>query len=234
MKRLSVIILILFPLSLFPQSRDNHINVHFYPHSLSPQDSLMDGPNGKKIDISEDTFLVWVDLYPDMFFGHNTAYILISKENIRIEQGNWWPELNGKMILHNEHHEYALISPFELPLISADGYIDEKIAIHVYPHELTSRDRLIDGPQERMFKIYDNCLLIWVDFLPGAFFSHPTAYILVSRDDILVEQGNWWPILNGKKILYGQKNKAGILSPFRVSGWSECGQARLSHMLLYN
>jgi hypothetical protein len=154
-----------------------------------------------------------------MFFAHDTVYILITKENIRVERGNWWPVLNGKMILHNEHDRYALVSPFELPLISADGYIDEKIAIHVYPHELTSQDLLADGPLGRgeLVKIEDNCLLIWVDLLPGAFFAHPTAYIMILRENIRAENGNWWPELNGKIILYGQKNKTGILSPFKVS-----------------
>jgi len=151
-----------------------------------------------------------------MFFAHETAYILISKENVRIERGNWWPVLNGKMILHNEHGKYALISPFELPLISAGGFIDEKIAIHVYPHELTSQDQLADGPLEKLFNIDDNCLLIWVDFLPGAFFTHPTAYILISRELIQIENGIWWPTLNSQTILYSQQNKIGILSPFKI------------------
>ena len=217
MKKLGFILLILFPISLFSQGWDNHINVHFYPHALSAEDSLLDGPYGKKLDISEDTFLAWVDLFPNMFFAHDTVYILISQKNIRIVWGKWWPELNGKMILHNEHGKYALVSPFELPLISAEGFIDDKITIHVYPHELTSQDQLTDGPLEKLFKIEDNCHLIWVDLLPGAFFAHPTAYILISRDSIRVEEGSWWPTLNGNTILYGQKNKTGILSPFRVS-----------------
>jgi hypothetical protein len=217
MKRLSMIFIILFPLLLYSQRLDNSINVHFYPHSLSPLDNLLDGPNGKKLDISEDTFLIWIDLFPDMFFAHDTIYILISQKNIRTVWGNWWPVLNGKMILHNEHSKYALISPFELPLISADGFIDEKISIHIYPHELNYRDQLTDGPLEKLLKIEDNCVLIWVDLLPGAFFAHPTAYILISRENIRVEDGNWWPMLNGNTILYGQKNKTGILSPFKVS-----------------
>jgi len=50
------------------------------------------------------------------------------------------------------------------------------------------------------------------------FFAHPTAYILMSREHIRAEHGNWWPTLNGKRILYGQQNKIGILSPFKVSG----------------
>ena len=172
MKKFCIIIIVLFPLSLFSQGWNQHIDVHLYPHSLSPQDSLQDGPYGKKLDIQEDAFFIWVDLFPGMFFTHKTAYILISKENVRIERGDWWPVLNGKMILHNEHSKYALISPFELPLISAYGFIDDRIDIHVYPHELTSQDQLTDGPLEKLFKMDDNCLLVWVDFLPGAFFAH--------------------------------------------------------------
>jgi hypothetical protein len=202
---------------MYSQVQDQHIDVHFYPHALSPEDSLQDGPFGRKFNIREDTFLIWVDLFPGMFFAHETAYILVSQENVRIKKGNWWPVLNGKMILHNEHRKYALISPFELPLISANGFIDEKIDIHVYPHELTSQDRLTDGPVEKMFRLDDNCLLVWADFLPGAFFAHPTAYILISSESIRAEQGYFWPELNGKRILYGQQNKTGIISPFKVS-----------------
>ena len=217
MKRTGFFILILIPLALFSQVPDNYINVHFYPHSLSPQDSLRDGPYGKKFYIQEETFLIWVDLYPLLFFVHDTAYIFITKDNVRIESGSLWPDLNRKMILHNEHGKYALVSPFELPSYSSEGSINDKIAIHVYPHELTSRDKLSDGPQGESFKIYNNSQLIWIDFLPGAFFAHPTAYILISKDNIRVENGNWWPELNGRKILYGQKNKTGILSPFKIS-----------------
>ena len=61
MKKIVFIVIVLFPLSLFPQVRDHPIEVHLYPHSLSPQDSLRDGPFGKKIDIPEDAFLIWVD-----------------------------------------------------------------------------------------------------------------------------------------------------------------------------
>ena len=216
MKKFVIIILFLFPLMLFSQVWDDHINVHFYPHALSPQDILRDGPHGKKFNISGDAFLIWVDLFPDMFFAHKTAYILISKDDVRIKRGSWWPVLNGKMILHNEHNQYSLVSPFELQLISVDRFIDDKIIIHVYPHILTSQDRLSDGPSENMFRIGDNCLLIWVDFMPSAYFVHPTAYVFISKGNTHVEHGNWWPTLNGKTILYGQQNKIGIISPFKI------------------
>ena len=216
MKKFCLFIIILLPLSMFSQVRDQHIDVHFYPHSLSPEDSLQDGSFGKNFDIREDTFLIWVDLFPGMFFTHETTYILISKGNIRIETGEWWPVLNGKTILYNEQSKYAFISPFELPLISENEFIDEKIIIHVYPHELTPQDQLVDGPAEQLFRIGDNCLLVWVDLLPEAFFAHPTAYILISSESIRVEHGDWWPVLNGKSILYGERNKTGIISPFKI------------------
>ena len=216
MKKFLVIVLILFPISLNSQVPDRYINVHFYPHALSPQDSLQDGPHGKKFNISEDVFLIWVDLFPDMFFAHKTAYIFITKDNVRIKRGNMWPVLNGKMILYNENNQYALVSPFELNLISMDSYIDDKVIIHVYPHILTSEDRLSDGPPENMFRIRDNCLLIWIDFMPRAYFAHPTAYILVSKENTRVEHGDWWPTLNGKTILYGRQNKIGVISPFKI------------------
>ena len=213
MKKLSILVLILFPLSVLAQGYDEYINIHFYPHIITPEDTLQVGPDGKKIDISEDTLLVWVDFYPDMFFVHKTAFILISKKRVRTRRGNMWPVLNGKMILHNELGKYALVSPFEIP---GNGLIEDRINIHVYPQELNSQDQLTDGPTEKLFKLDDNCLLIWVDLLPGAFFAHPTSYILISKDNTRVVDGIWWPELNGKMILYGQQNKTGILSPFKV------------------
>jgi hypothetical protein len=216
MKRACIVIIVLFPLSLFSQGWDRHIDIHFYPHSLSPQDILRDGPNGKKLDIPEDTFLIWVDLFPGLFFAHETAYILISQGNVRLERGDWWPDLNGKMILHNELGKYALISPFELPLFSENGYPDHKIEVHIYPHELTPNDRLMDGPSMELSPMEDSYLFVWVDFLPEAFFTHPTAYVLISKENIHLEYGGWWPVLNGKPILYGRKNKTGIISPFQI------------------
>ena len=217
MKKFAILIILLFPLSMFSQTGEHPIDVHFYPHALSPQDNLQDGPFGKKIDIVADTFLIWVDQFPGMFFTHETVYILIAKDIIRIERGGWWPVLNGKTILYNEQDKYALISPFELPLLSESGTIGDKIEIHVYPHELTSSDWLADGQDGPMYLSGDNCLLLWADFMPGAFFAHATAYILISRENIRIEHGSWWPILNGKRILYGERNKTGIISPFRVS-----------------
>jgi hypothetical protein len=219
MKKIFVIVIVLFPLMSFSQFQDQHIAVHFYPHALSPQDSLQDGPFGKYLDIHEDTFLVWVDLFPGMFFTHETAYIFISKGDIQIVRGDWWPVLNGKSILHNEHEKYAVFSPFELSSFSDDGLVDDRIDIHVCPQELTSQDTLTDGPTERLFRIDDNCLLIWIDLLPDAYYIHPTAYVFVSKNNIRAEYGDWWPELNGKRILYGRQNRTGIISPFKITSF---------------
>jgi hypothetical protein len=217
MKKIIFAAILLFPLSLFSQDVERDISVHFYPHSVSPKDSLQDGPFGKRLDIHEETFLIWVDLFPGMFFTHETDYILISKGSIRIERGDWWPVLNGKTVCHNEQGKFALISPFEMALDSASGDVAEKIALHIYPHELDSQDRLSDGPEEGLFGLDDNCLLVWIDLLPGAFFAHPTAYVLISREGIRTEYGSWWPVLNGKRVLYGEPNKTAIISPFKIT-----------------
>jgi hypothetical protein len=211
-------VLLCIPVVLFSQGWDERIQVHLYPQALTPGDSLTDGLDGRELRIHEETFLVWVDLEPDMFFTHETCYILISKREIRIKHGRWWPVLNGKAILLGEHGRYAVISPFELPAGSGIPTNPKDLAVHVFPHELTSRDRIQDGPQEKFFRIHDNSMLLWVDLLPGAFFAHPTAYIFISKHDIRVEEGIWWPVLNGKDILHGQDNRVGIVSPFEISG----------------
>ena len=202
--------------SLVPQVGADSIRVHFLPQKLVPRDVLTDGLGGRAFHITEDTFLVWVDLAPDMFFTHETCYILISKHRIRIKRGGWWPVLNQKSLFTDGGEKFALMSPFEMAAKRSNLPTDTDISIHVYPHELTSRDRLQDGPLERLFRIHNNTLLIWVDRLPGAFFAHPTAYLLISKQNVRVEDGIWWPVLNGRKILYGEGNKVGIVSPFRV------------------
>lgn len=103
------------------------------------------------------------------------------------------------------------------PLLNPTRSVPEnRIAIHVYPEELNSRDQLRDGDTERLFRLDDNTLLIWVDLEPGLFFTHPTAYVLISAEGSRVERGHWWPVLNGEKILHGQPNRTTVLSPFEV------------------
>jgi hypothetical protein len=56
--------------------------------------------------------LIWVDLYPNWRFAHPTLYILISGEESRIVEGEWWPVLNGERILYGVPSNYAIVSPF--------------------------------------------------------------------------------------------------------------------------
>jgi hypothetical protein len=68
--------------------------VFIYPMKLSSQDQLLDGQT--KIEITNETTLVWVDLMPEARFGHPTEYLLISARGTRVVKGDWWPTLNGK------------------------------------------------------------------------------------------------------------------------------------------
>lgn len=198
--------------SVVPNIRyeDDFCCVYFYPHVINPNDRLQDGPDsiGNQIRIKEDSLLIWVDLYPGMFFVHETKYILISHEDIRIVEGQWWPELNGKRILYGEKDKYAIFTPF-----SITNYKNDNIDVYIYPHEIFPFDQLYDGINKKI-RIPDNTLLIWVDLLPEARFAHPTAYILIGKESTRVEKGGWMPVLNNRKILYGDLNKLGVISPF--------------------
>lgn len=193
--------------------QEDYCHVYFYPHVLNREDRLQDGSGsfGTPIPIKGNTLFVWVDLEPEMKFVHDTLYILISKDGVRIVEGDWWPVLNGKKILYGEKEKYAILTPF-----STDSNSYTNINVHIYPHELYPFDRLEDGPTGKEFKIVDNTLLIWVDLLPMALFTHPTAYILISKEYTRVEKGGWWPVLNGRRILFGDLNKLGVISPFTL------------------
>jgi hypothetical protein len=186
-----------------------YCEVYFYPHVLDREDRLQDGPDKRAVPIEGKTLLVWVDREPEMDYAHPTLYILISREGIRILDGKWWPVVNGKKVLYGEEDAYALLSPFTL---GNDSYTT--IDVYVYPHELYPSDRLIDGYSGDLLKIVDTSLLIWVDMMPQAKYTHPTAYILISKEYTYVQKGGWWPELNGKRILYGEQNSLGVVSPF--------------------
>jgi hypothetical protein len=85
--------------------------------------------------------------------------------------------------------------------------------VFFYPHELEQTDRLQDGPWGRPIRITGKTMLIWVDLEPGMRYAHPTYYILISPDNIRIERGEWWPVLNDKKILIQEKHKYALLSP---------------------
>lgn len=84
------------------------------------------------------------------------------------------------------------------------------VGIYCYPYELKSGDELTDGPQGRALAVKSDTLLVWIDLTLNYRFAHPTAYVLISDGvsgegaDVRVEQGKWWPVLNGENILVNQ------------------------------
>jgi len=93
---------------------------------------------------------------------------------------------------------------------------------YFYPYELTPEDTLADGYKSALFKITAATLLIWVDLAPDSKFPHPTSYVLISATETRVEEGGWWPVLNGKRILYGCRNPVAVLSPFEMESSRSC------------
>ena len=71
--------------------------IRVYRDQLDIFDRLTDG-SAKLIEISEPTRLVWVDLESGLPFPHNSRYVLATASGVRVEQAQWWPELNGRPI----------------------------------------------------------------------------------------------------------------------------------------
>jgi hypothetical protein len=184
-------------------------HVYIYPLALTPADKLSDGNQGGPIRIQGDTMLIWVDLHPTAKFAHATLYVLISAKGSRIVKGQWWPVLNGKMILYGAPKNHTVVSPFRLPGASSG----EEIHVHVYPVALEPTDKLTDGPAGDPLKIPGQTMLVWVDLQPKMRFAHPTLHVLICGGSSIVE-GQWWPVLNGRRILSGVPSNYTLVSPF--------------------
>lgn len=102
----------------------------------------------------------------------------------------------------------------ETALDASDAWPDEAIEVYIYPHVLTPGDQLTDGDGHwsRPIPIKDNSLLVWVDMQPNADFAHHTEYVLISGETT-VFRGKSMPVLNGKPILYGERDRYAVLSP---------------------
>jgi hypothetical protein len=189
------------------------VEVHFYPHLLTVNDYLQDGRDSEAFALDGDTFLIWVDLGPELRYTHPTAHILISKLGVRFEAGGWWPVLNGRAILYGRQNHSAIVSPRRI--VDDAG---EAIEVHVYPEELIAGDLLADG-EGTVMEITTDTLLVWIDLVPTAFFAHPTRYVVITADgDIDVLDGQWWPTVNRKPVLFQDDSDYAVPSPFRLMG----------------
>lgn len=196
-----------------PRRAPESVVAHVFPHELNSNDRLQDGQSGRFLRLHDNTLLVWVDLAPAARFSHHTAYVLISPEDTQIEEGAWWPVLNGQGILHTKPNSVSVISPFCVK--SSASHIE----VYFYSEELSPADKLTDGSGGEEIPLASKSFLAWIDMKPGMFFTHPTLYLLIGADKtIRVVNGNWWPELNGKTILYDTTDKYGVLSPFKIPG----------------
>lgn len=194
-----------------PHNVSESVIVYVFPHELSSRDRLQDGQSGRSLALHDNTLLLWVDMFPAARFSHRTAYVLISPEGTQIEEGAWWPVLNGRGILHSKPNFVSVISPFQVKST------DSRIEVHFHSEELSADDKLADGSGDTEIPLWSKSFLVWIDMKPGLFFKHPTLYLLIGADKtIRVLNGNWWPELNGRMILYGTTDKYGVLSPFKI------------------
>ena len=186
---------------------------YLYPTELKRGDVVSDGGHGPSFKIQSDTLFIWVDLMPDADFAHPTKYIFIrdhDKQPVLVFDGEWWPYLNGQPILYGSPNKYCSVSPYQL----------DQIMVYLYPSELREGDVVSDGPQGPSLKIDCDTLFIWVDLVPTAFFAHATKYVFIRGqldNPVIVADGEWWPCLNGQRILHGSPNLGALISPFKLS-----------------
>lgn len=90
------------------------------------------------------------------------------------------------------------------------------INVYCYPQPLVESDTLSDGSESAPFRISSPTMYFWVDLMPEARFAHPTLHVLLSETHSRLEQGEWWPVLNGRVILYGDQNPTLVKFPFSI------------------
>ena len=196
------------------------VQVFAYPEILGPRDVLQDGDNGQRIRIDDNTFYMWVDLWPEMRFTHPVAHVLISPRSVRVIDGGWWPVLNGER-LFNDGDEHLVRFPLDLrPMLSAmsiSATRAETIKVYAGPFPMREGDVLGEGPFPSFRIPFDaEAMLVWVDLHPRMRFVHDTVHIVVTSEPkgVRAVAGQGWPELNERRILYGEHNDWGIFFPF--------------------
>jgi hypothetical protein len=89
--------------------------------------------------------------------------------------------------------------------------------VFTHPTKLTTKDTLTDGEKGTAIEITGDTVLIWVDLMPDARYSHPTEYVLISAAGTKVVKGEWWPVLNGMPLFRGKGEK---VEPVKLGGAS--------------
>lgn len=113
------------------------------------------------------------------------------------------------------HHQKSFVCAFTLFLLTAGALWSAAWAkppqeeprpvarIFQYHATLKAADKLQDGDSGPAIALDGETMLIWIDRMPEARYSHPTEYVLVSGKGTRVVKGDWWPVLNGRAIFRG-------------------------------
>ena len=193
----------------------SNARIYFFAHMLSANDVVTDGREGKSFPLDNDTFFVWIDLDPAAKFAHPTRYVFISAQDVRIEDGHWWPVVNGTAHFTGDRPVASPCTPFTLAGSTAEAS-SQQAELHVYPYLLGSRSKLTDGPDGKPFSLHGDSLLIWIDRQPGFRFTHATRYVVISPGRVESIDGGWWPVLEGKRILCGDMRQIVLPLPIEV------------------
>lgn len=102
-------------------------------------------------------------------------------------------------------------------------YADQHV--YAYPVPLKAGDQLRDGPEGDSIACKEGTTFLWVDLLPEAKFAHPTLYVLMSGGEAKSFKGQWWPELNGERVLYGLASPLVIKSPSKPAAEKQVAEA---------
>jgi hypothetical protein len=195
--------------------------VFTYGKLLTEKDKLSDGEVGTDIPLDNVTLLVWVDLDPGARFVHDSTYVLISADGVRMLAGQWWPVVNGKSVFGTPpwfpETDAVVRFPIDVPdkpVLSSEKDELEDVRVYAGAYALRPGDVLEDPAWIWPLRIDEQTLLYWVDLHPTAKFEHDTIYLLIGPDGVSRAEGLWWPVSNGRRILYGEDNDWGVKSAF--------------------
>src|SRR3990170_5954998 len=86
--------------------------------------------------------------------------------------------------------------------------LDRPVIVFALPDPLRSGDQIGPynkegyGPAVVPTTIEDDVWFFWIDDAPGARFSHPGRFVLISQatGEVTIAEHAWWPVLNGEGL----------------------------------